>query len=298
MTGTVLILGGSGRFGRNSAEAFWNAGWQVRLFDRASDDLLDCAKDVDVIVHGWNPLAPQWRAEVPALTASVIAAAKVNNATVIIPGNVYVFGDQSGPILTETTPHRATNPMGKVRRELENAFQASGVRTIVLRAGDFIDTEASGNWFDRIMIASLDKSKLTYPGPTDVQHAWAYLPDLARAAVALANKRAELPAFTDVPFPGYALTGDQLASALGVVTGQNVVAKRMAWWPLALASSFWKMGRSLLEMRYLWKMPHHLDGARFEQLVPEFRATHLHAALADALPDARAPDQSVAIAAE
>jgi NAD(P)-dependent dehydrogenase (short-subunit alcohol dehydrogenase family) len=39
MQQTVLILGGNGRFGRATAEAFWNAGWRVRVFDRKTDRL-------------------------------------------------------------------------------------------------------------------------------------------------------------------------------------------------------------------------------------------------------------------
>ncbi len=34
MTGTVLILGATGRFGRNTGDAFRAAGWTVRAFDR------------------------------------------------------------------------------------------------------------------------------------------------------------------------------------------------------------------------------------------------------------------------
>ena len=36
MSDTALILGASGRFGSHAAEAFWNAGWRVRIFDRAN----------------------------------------------------------------------------------------------------------------------------------------------------------------------------------------------------------------------------------------------------------------------
>ncbi|MCP4818375.1 MAG: epimerase, partial [Shimia sp.] len=39
MTKTVLILGANGRFGRNAAIAFENAGWTVRRFDRSKDTL-------------------------------------------------------------------------------------------------------------------------------------------------------------------------------------------------------------------------------------------------------------------
>ena len=51
MTGTVLILGSNGRFGRHAAEAFWNNAWTIRTFDRALDDLGEAARGADVIVN-------------------------------------------------------------------------------------------------------------------------------------------------------------------------------------------------------------------------------------------------------
>ncbi|MBT8477000.1 MAG: epimerase, partial [Alphaproteobacteria bacterium] len=68
MSGTVLILGANGRFGSHAAEAFWNAGWRVRIVDRAVDDLMVSAQGVDLIVNAWNPPYPHWQAQVPGIT--------------------------------------------------------------------------------------------------------------------------------------------------------------------------------------------------------------------------------------
>lgn len=298
MTQTALILGASGRFGHNAAEQFTRAGWTVRRFDRAREDLNTAAKGVDVIVNGWNPDYPDWQKQVPGLTAKVIAAAKSSGATVIIPGNVYVFGADTPAPWSQTTPHNAANPLGRTRVEMEAAYRRSGVRCIVLRAGDFIDTRASGQWLDRVMLKTLGKGLFTYPGNPDIDHAWAYLPDLCRAAVELAGIRDQLPAFADIPFPGFTASGTQVAAQIGTLTGAGVRVKRMSWLPLHLARPFWRMGACLLEMRYLWDTAHHLDGALFANLLPKFKATSLPDALARALPDASVqcqinPDQSV-----
>lgn len=284
MTQTVLILGATGRFGRNAAQAFHAAGWTVRKFDRQRQDLAEQARGADVIVNGWNPAYPDWARLVPGLHQQVRAVAKVTGATVIIPGNVYVFGSDTPAPWGPNTPHRATNPLGRVRIEMEAAYKREGIRTIVLRAGDFIDTEASGNWFDQIMIKSLSAGKFTYPGRTDIAHAWAFLPDICRAAVHLAEMRHALPDFADIAFPGYTLSGAEMAAALGQVTGRPVKLKQMSWLPLQLARPFWRLGACLVEMKYLWNTPHWLDGARFDQLLPEFRPTDLNAALTQAVP--------------
>ena len=294
MSGKVLILGASGRFGRHAAEAFWNAGWRVNLFNRETDDLVRAARGVDVIVNAWNPPYTEWARTVPAMTAEVIRAASLHDATVIVPGNVYVFGKSAPERLRPDTPHQATNPLGRIRTEMEAAYRASGVRTIILRGGDFIDTEASGNWFDEVIVSKLDKGIVTLPGPEDRPHAWAYLPDMARAAVALAERRETLEPFTDVGFPGYALTLGQLAERIGQAGGMDVRTRAFPWWQLVPALPFWAMGRRLFEMRYLWSMPHRIDSTAFDTLLPEFRATDPVPALARAIRHKVHPDNAVA----
>lgn len=294
MPGTALILGANGRFGRHAAEAFWNAGWTVRIFDRATDDLMQTAAGADVIVNGWNPPYTQWAGMLPDLTRRVIDAAQAHNCSVIIPGNVYVFGASAPETFGPNTPHTATNPLGRLRIEMEAAYRASGVQTILLRVGDFIDTVPSGNWFDAVLTKRMTKGRLDYPGPTDAIHAWAYLPDLAQATEKLARKRDELDRWCEVEFPGYTLTGARLCELIEAATNRPVRLRQMSWLPLCLARPFWPMARHLIEMRYLWRKPHHLDDSRFTALLPGFRATPVEVALASALEHQINPDKPMA----
>ncbi len=293
MTNTVLILGASGRFGCNAATEFKRAGWTVRTFDRAQDTLRQAVRGVQVIVNAWNPDYPDWATQVPQLHAQVIEAARSVDATVIVPGNVYVYGPDNQPVWKVTTPHLAQNPLGRIRIDMERAYRDSGVRTIVLRAGDFIDTTASGNWFDMIMAKRLNKGVFRYPGKADIAHAWAYLPDLARAAVQLAEKRDQLNRYEEVNFAGYTMSGEAMAEALSQICGRPVRLRAMSWLPLRLLSPFWKTAGCLQEMRYLWNTPHELGGERFDDLLPGFVTTPPHEALRRAVahqfPDALVP---------
>ncbi len=186
-------------------------------------------------------------------------------------------------ILTADTPQLGQNRLGRVRIEMEAAYRDSGVRTIILRAGDFLEDQPSGNWFDRVLISKLSAGRFIYPGAPDIPHAWAWLPDLARAAVALADRRTELPDFAEISFPGYSPTGQQLCDATSACLGRPLVLKRMNWLPVQLARPFWPMAGYLLELRYLWNKPHRLDGAAFARLLPEFQMTPLQQALPLAL---------------
>jgi nucleoside-diphosphate-sugar epimerase len=280
MPRTALILGPSGRFARHTAAALAADGWTLRRFDRTRDSLDEAARGVELIVNGWNPLYPRWAAELPALTARLIAAARSSGATLLQPGNVYVFGLGAPERFAADTPHAATNPLGRLRAETEARLRDAGIPVILVRAGDFLDTGPSGNWFDAIIARHIARGRIAYPGGLDVPHAWAFLPDLGRAAAALAARRHDLAQFQDVPFPGYTLTGRDLARTLARALGTPVEARRMAWWPIRLASPVWPMGRGLLEMRYLWDQPHRLDGATLRRLLPEFTDTPAEVALA------------------
>ncbi|WP_226781996.1 epimerase [Oceaniglobus trochenteri] len=293
MTGRVLILGATGRFGRHAAEAFWNAGWRVGLFDRAGGDLEAQARGQDVIVNGWNPPYQHWARDLPGLTERVIAAARVSGARVVIPGNVYVYGPKAPPVLGADTPHRAENPLGRQRIAMERAYRAAGVRTLILRAGDFLDTEASGNWFDKIMIARLSRGRFSYPGGLEAPHAFAFLPDMARATVALCALEHRLKPFEDLGFAGYTLTGNAIGAAVSRALGRELRVTPMPWAPLRALSPLWPMARHLCEMRYLWDMPHRIDGARFDALLPGFRPTPLDDALSQAIAHKVGPDQPV-----
>lgn len=279
MSKTVLILGASGRFGRHADKAFRAAGWSVRRFDRNTDSLRNSARGVALIVNAWNPAYPDWAKHVPLLHGQVQQAARESGATVLIPGNVYVFGQNTPAPWSETSNHNAHNPLGRVRIEMERSYRQAGVRTIILRAGDFIDTEPSGNWFDKVMISKLHKGVFTYPGNPDIPHAWAFLPDLARAAVALAEKSTELPDFADIPFGGYTLSGRAVGAALPV----SARLSKMAWWPLHLARPVWPLAGHLLEMRYLWDTPHSLDNTEFRTRFPDFAHTPVQEALRQAV---------------
>ncbi|RED18757.1 NAD-dependent epimerase/dehydratase family protein [Pontivivens insulae] len=297
---TIFILGAGGRMGRNAADAFQNAGWNVVRLQRPGKaaqpgsisadpfDATDMARAAaavkpDVIFNGLNPPYHDWARDVPRLTEACIAAARATEATVILPGNVYTFGADMPRVLTAETPHRAATKKGRIRIEMEQNWRTSGVQVINLRAGDFIDTSDSGNWFESHMTKGVSKGRLMYPGPTNQAHAWAFLPDMARAAVALAEMRDSLPRYLDLPFPGYTLTGQQLADAIASITARPIRLTRFQWPLIRALGLINPLMRELTEMRYLWHVPHQLDGSAFEALLPDFSMTPLHDALHQSL---------------
>lgn len=285
MTGTVLILGGNGKIGHHCAKAFADAGWVLRHYQRGTD-MTQAAIGADVIVNGLNPPNyHNWAKLIPEITEQVIAAAKASGATVILPGNVYNFGNQGG-IWSEDTPQRPVSRKGQIRMQMEARYRDSGVQTIVLRAGNFIDPEGNGDIMQLFVLRTVAKGRITMGGGPDVMQAWCYVPDWARAAVKLAQMRDQLARFEDIPFPGHSFTMAALKTVLEAHLGRQLKLSHFPWGVMQLAAPFWELARELGEMRYLWDTPHQLSPKKFESLLPEFEATPLTQVMLAGLPAA------------
>jgi len=298
--GSVIVLGAKGRFGRAVVTAFAAAGWQVTGLARSwrdapqgiarvtadvtdMDALRQACAGHDLIVHAVHPPYHLWPKTVPLLTRSVIAAAKATGATVAIPGNIYNYGTAMPPVLREDTPWVADTRKGAIRIRMENAFRDSGVRTIVLRMGDFIEGPRTGNWFEDHIAAKAREGQLKYPGPMTVLHAWAFLPDAARALALLAEQRASFDRFEEFGFAGSTLTGQAMADAVATAVGRPVRVRPFPWAALRVMGLSSPLMREVREMRYLWQVPHQIDGAKLRATLPDFRATPAADVIAQAL---------------
>lgn len=283
MTNNCLILGPSGRFGRHTMTEFISRGWVVTPFRRNVDDLETLAANADVIVFGWHLKYSDWEAQYDALVDTVIAAAQINNATILFPGNVYIYGKNPDPVWGRNTAHHAANTLCKVRSRIEARLESSGVQTIIVRSGDFVDTEQSGTWFDMVVSKKLGRGILTYPGDPTARHAWGFLPDIARAAVDLAEMRSDLGHFVDVAVPGYAISAQEMADTFAQILNRDVVVRPMSWTFFRVLSPVWPVARHIIAMRYLWSHPHELDGRALSHHLPSFRQTPLRDALSQAI---------------
>ncbi len=310
MSGSVLVLGANGRLGQCVMTAFDAAGWrcvgqvrrapasrgkaqwlEVPLEDAGA--LAQAAGRIDCVLHAVNPPYPQWHAHAMPLARQALEVSRRLDALLLFPGNVYNFGAGMPPLLTENTPQEPTARKGRVRVEIEAMLREgarAGARCAILRAGDFFGA-GRGAWFDLIVAKPLPKGAAVYPGRLDVAHAWAYLPDLARCFVALADARARLAPFEVCQFPWHAPTGVQLVGAMSawarargfLAPGRELEVKRLPWALLRVGGALVPMWRELAEMRYLWDVPHRLDGTRLHGLLGDLDQTPLQAAVDAAL---------------
>ena len=315
MQPTVLILGARGRFGLAAAQAFADAGWQVLAQIRPQSSLPTQASqqrrmrwivadlnDIDalalqaqrahVVVNALNPAYTNaaWQAQGLPLMDASIALARALQATLMFPGNVYNFGDGMPGVLHEDTPQWAQTVMGRVRVAMELRLAESGVRAVVIRAGNFFGA-GRGAVFDQVMVKNLCKGSLTYLGKRNVLGAWAYVPDLARAFVAVAQQRAALQRFEVLHFAGHSLTGQDWVCVLNplaraqrwVKAGSPLKFKQLSWPVMRIGALFVPTWAALLSLRYLWQTAHALDNAKLVGLIGAEPHTPLEAAATAAL---------------
>ncbi len=310
---TVLVLGANGRFGLAAAQAFAGAGWRVLAQVRrdaaagmpanaalvraplaalADGTALSLLAPVGVVVHAVNPIYTRWEEEALPSAHAGMAVAERLGARFMLPGNVYNHGAAMPATIDETTPQRPTTAKGRIRvameEELARRSAAGRLCATVITAGDFFGA-GSGSWFDQVIVRSLARGKLVYPGDPGLVHAWAYLPDLARAFVAVAASR-EAASFERFTFAGHSVTGDaflasveRAAAALGVAPTRGWRHGRMPWPLLRVAGLFVPLWRELATMSYLWRVPHALDGRALARRCPGLTTTPRDSAIRESL---------------
>jgi len=124
-----------------------------------------------------------------------IAAAKSSGARVVLPGNIYNYGPHSFPILREDSLQHPSRKRGSARGDGGSFADAAahGVRSLIVRAGDFSDLVQAALVFLRAgSTESCPVKREWYPGPIHIGHAWAYVPDLAETIARLVDREAVL----------------------------------------------------------------------------------------------------------
>ncbi|WP_304165844.1 NAD-dependent epimerase/dehydratase family protein [Phenylobacterium aquaticum] len=280
-TPLALVIGATGSIGGAVAAALLAHGWRVRAMNRnpaaarrdaagleACDwvrgdamveaDLVAAAQGAQIIVHAGNPAGYSgWAKLLPPMMENVIAAAKASGARILLPGNVYNYGPDAWPMFTETSPQNPKTRKGAIRVALEQrlirAARDEGVRTLVVRAGDFFGPISASSWLTEGWVRK-DKplTAVALPGPAGIAHDWAYLPDLAESMAQLADREAELEAFALYNHRGHVVTGEEMFQALQRVAGRKLKRQSVPWFAMAVASPFVEMLREMMEMRYLW----------------------------------------------
>lgn len=288
----VTVLGINGHIGRHAALAFRDAGYSVSGFGRSNrkpiDDVAFIKGDAnnvaeiavaiagaEIVVNALNLPYDKWdKGRAEAQVATVIAAMGDSGKTMMFPGNVYNYA-ATDRYMTPDTPQHPHTPRGAIRMRQEAmlaaASKAGKFQTIIIRAGDFFAPGNEGDWFDQAMLMDARKGKVYYMADLGLGHAWAYLPDLGRAFVAVAERRREFSAFETFHFAGHYQTHGAMLAAIRAAAPGPLKASPLPWLMFQAIGLAMPLMREIVKMRYLWNNPMELVDPRLEAILgPDF----------------------------
>jgi nucleoside-diphosphate-sugar epimerase len=286
MTGRIAIFG-YGPVGRATAARLFAQGIEVIVAQRrappdlprqaafAPCDALDgeavlrAVRDCGqfVVAIGFPYSGVVWRDAWPRAIMNFVAASKATGARMVFIDNLYMYGPQAAP-LVETMPlaDYGWKPAARAAatRVWMEAAVAGEALIAALRAPDFYGPGVGQSYLGDTSIGNLAKGKpAVFIGSPDVLHDYAYVPDVARAAATLlAAPDSAFGQAWHAPCAPTRTTRDILkiaADALGV----RLRISAMPAWMLGASAMFSPFLRELIEMRFQWDRPYHVDSSRF-----------------------------------
>jgi nucleoside-diphosphate-sugar epimerase len=220
-----------------------------------------------VVTIGFEYKGSVWRKAWPKAMANLIAAAEATGARIVHIDNLYMYGPQDAS-LREDMPLTKYGQKPAARAEATRMWmKASAGKRILwaaLRAPDFYGPGVERSHLGDVGFGMLAKGKAaTLIMPPDTPHDFAYVPDIARAAVTL----------LDAPDDAYGqawhvpsaptLTPRQILQIGAAALGEKlrIVSIPSGLLPvLGLVSPFL---REIAEMRFTLNRPYHVDASKF-----------------------------------
>jgi len=220
-----------------------------------------------VVTIGFDYTGRIWKAAWPKAMANLLAAAEAANVRVIQIDNMYMYGPQTAA-LHEDMPLTSYGVKPAVRAEVTRLWQKAArerrVRWAALRAPDFYGPGVRNSHMGDTGLVQVAQGKpaqlLMAP---NLPHAFAYVPDIGRAAVSLID--APDDAFGQVwHVPcAPAITPRQMLQIGADAAGVKLQVMALPSFMLQLLGVFAPPMRELSEMRFTWNRPYHVDAAKF-----------------------------------
>ncbi|MFJ4210255.1 NAD-dependent epimerase/dehydratase family protein [Paenarthrobacter sp. NPDC089675] len=284
----MYVVTGAGPVGWTVAEQLAAQGHDVRVLTRSGSgpehpliqrmrvdaskaaqlaDAVTGAEAVFHCIHGSKYRAVDWAAELPQAERVVMDAAAAAGAVVVFPESLYSYSEPDR-IMTEAGPRGATGGKRGVRTELLKARAAHAANAVSMVAGDFFGPRVlMAHAGERVVPLVLGGKTVQVLGSADQPHSFTYVPDLAAAMIAAAQKPELWNRVLHAP-TGPAMTQRELAGAYAMAAGvRNPKVTAVPGWVMRLAGVFSTDMRELVEMLYQFERPFVMDSIESQRLL-------------------------------
>ena len=284
MNGLTVVFG-SGAVGRPIIEMLACRGDRVRVAQRSQPeglpagveqvkcDVLDgdaVARAIEgaaqvVLAVGFPYDAWVWRSTWTRTMANLLAACATANARLVFIDNLYQLGPQSEP-RHEEMALSDTGEKAAILSEVTRIWQAArgSVRVAALRCPDFYGPGVGNSHLGAFALGEVAKGRPAQMlVPPDTLHDFAYVPDIARAAVTLLD--APDDAFGQAwNMPCAPTRSPRELLAIGAATlRRNLRIWAVPLWLMRPLGLVYRMAREVVDVGFTWDRPYLVDGGKF-----------------------------------
>ncbi len=269
LAGELVAAGKAVKIVRRSSTRVEIQGVEVTRADAGdSRAAVEATRGAAVIYNCMNPpySAREWARELPRIQEGLIAAARENQARLVVLDNVYMLGRPEGRPLTEESPLAPCSKKGEIRarihEELQAAVKRGDVRAVKGHASDFYGPGGTGTYFaGHFWPGAFARKTVKAFINLDTLHTYHYIPDVAAGLAKLGLDEAAGGSFMLPCRP--AVTTRRLIERLTQTLGHTVVLSRTPSLLMNLLGVFVPIVRELNEMAYQWEEPFILDDSKF-----------------------------------
>lgn len=238
------------------------------------------------IFHGVNYPYNEWFGNMDTVTQKIIDAASINKATIVLPGNVYNFGNTTEPIREDSLPNPNTRK-GKLRVDIEAMLEraaSDGVCQVLnVRLPDFWGPNVLNEGVKPIFMNALTGKAMPWLITIDIPHQAVYTPDAAEIIVRLmlhgTNQPYEVWNYGGVTFPSVRDWFGQISALTGKPLKTQIYSRFM----IRLLGLFMPVLREVKEMLYLYENTILLNDDKARAAFPDFQPTPMKRALQETL---------------
>jgi len=248
--------------------------------------LKSVSREKDIIFHGINTPYNNWEKTSIPILKNVIEASKINNATILFPGNIYSYGKITIPI-TETTIQKPTTKKGKIRKQmislLKQEADLGNCNVIVLRLPNFYGPNVTNGLIKPLFGNAALGKKMTYLINADTPQQFVYNKDAARLFLKLSLEN-NLDNYFVLNYGGLTVQSVRTwAKQIGEIANRSGKISVVPKFIVNLMGIFIPLVKELRENYYMFETPITLDDNKLKKLYPDFKSTKMEVAIQETI---------------
>ncbi|PEA90675.1 NAD-dependent epimerase/dehydratase family protein [Bacillus thuringiensis] len=291
----ALVLGASGSMGYAIVNELCGRGIHVVAFARnkerlgalfsgnkhvevvagdvfVKEDIMNAAKDVDIIFHVVNIPYSDWEKQQEKLLINILEVSKHYGIKLGIVDNIYAYGRQGEGLVKEEAKKRPHTKKGKIRLQLEEMAKQANVRMFIAHFPDFYGPNAESTLVHHTLKGILANKMSSFVGDKKIAREYIFTPDGAKAMVELALHDEAYGQNWNIPGYGV-ITGEEMIQHIRELTGYTKRVITVKRGMIQFIGLFDKQMKEFMEMLYLTEKPVVLSGGKYERYIGDIPKT-------------------------